>query len=381
VHPVSAVKYYGTEFMEAVRRRQFPRFAEGGPVDVWKFPVGIPKEAVSAVEPAIPTTGGGVAVGSVKLAELAERTARSMGASTKMLVALMAAGIVESGMRNINFGDRDSVGFLQQRPSQGWGTVAQLLDPAYATRKFIQAARRFDKRGISAGELAARIQRPAAQYRGRYAQREADAVAILNRFAPYISVGGPGAGGTKPGLVNYGRWLQVRGYQVSEHPAFGGVTGGHVKGSQHYRASAIDVNHGAGTSAREQAFLRRVIPEAHRRGFRTIFMDPRLGHYDHLHVDLGQGHKDGGLVARKYDRGGVLPPGYTTVYNGTGRNETVRTDRQEKALAAATTRLDRRDLALLAQYVANATGNPAITMDGRRVAETTNRYNYLPAGV
>jgi len=105
------------------------------------------------------------------------------------------------------------------------------------------------------------------------------------------------------------------------------------------------------------------------------------GHYNHAHFDLGRGHADGGLV-RKYDRGGVLPPGFTTVYNGTGRNETVRTDKQEKALAtAATTRLDRRDLALLAQYVASATGNPAITLDGRRVAETTNRYNYLPAGV
>lgn len=104
----------------------------------------------------------------------------------------------------------------------------------------------------------------------------------------------------------------------------------------------------------------------------------RATHFNHVHLALA----DGGLVpARKYDRGGLLPPGYSTVYNGTGKNEVVRTDKQERALTNAATRLDRRDLALLAQYMASATGNPAITMDGRRVAETTNRYAYLPAGV
>jgi hypothetical protein len=105
--------------------------------------------------------------------------------------------------------------------------------------------------------------------------------------------------------------------------------------------------------------------------------DVRADHYDHVHLALAKG----GLVPRKYDTGGVLPPGYSLAFNGTGANETVRTDKQEKALAAGATRLDRRDLALLAQYMASATGNPAITMDGRKVAETTNRYNYLPAGV
>src|SRR5947207_1994832 len=37
----------------------------------------------------------------------------------------------ESRMRNLDHGDRDSLGLFQQRPSQGWGTVAQVQDPLY----------------------------------------------------------------------------------------------------------------------------------------------------------------------------------------------------------------------------------------------------------
>lgn len=50
-----------------------------------------------------------------------------------------ATAIVESKLRNIKFGDRDSLGLFQQRPSQGWGTPAQVLDPIYATNKFYDA--------------------------------------------------------------------------------------------------------------------------------------------------------------------------------------------------------------------------------------------------
>jgi hypothetical protein len=50
-----------------------------------------------------------------------------------------ATAIVESKLRNIRFGDRDSLGLFQQRPSQGWGTEAQILDPVYASNKFYDA--------------------------------------------------------------------------------------------------------------------------------------------------------------------------------------------------------------------------------------------------
>jgi hypothetical protein len=51
----------------------------------------------------------------------------------------LATAFQESGIRNLDYGDRDSVGLFQQRPSQGWGTKQQLMDPYYATGKFYDA--------------------------------------------------------------------------------------------------------------------------------------------------------------------------------------------------------------------------------------------------
>jgi hypothetical protein len=51
------------------------------------------------------------------------------------IVALTAA-LQESGLRNLTYGDRDSLGLFQQRPSAGWGTPSQILNPAYATIQF-----------------------------------------------------------------------------------------------------------------------------------------------------------------------------------------------------------------------------------------------------
>ena len=48
----------------------------------------------------------------------------------------MATVYQETGIRNLDYGDRDSVGLFQQRPSQGWGSAKQLQDPYYATGKF-----------------------------------------------------------------------------------------------------------------------------------------------------------------------------------------------------------------------------------------------------
>lgn len=50
-------------------------------------------------------------------------------------IALMTA-LQESSLRNLDSGDRDSVGLFQQRPSQGWGEPHQLTDPIYATKAF-----------------------------------------------------------------------------------------------------------------------------------------------------------------------------------------------------------------------------------------------------
>jgi hypothetical protein len=48
----------------------------------------------------------------------------------------LAASLQETKLRNLPYGDRDSVGLFQQRPSEGWGTPAQILNPAYAASAF-----------------------------------------------------------------------------------------------------------------------------------------------------------------------------------------------------------------------------------------------------
>jgi peptidoglycan DL-endopeptidase CwlO len=64
--------------------------------------------------------------------------AREMGAPPRAWLIALATAMQESTLRNINYGDRDSLGLFQQRPSQGWGSPAQVTDPIYATRIFIE---------------------------------------------------------------------------------------------------------------------------------------------------------------------------------------------------------------------------------------------------
>ena len=52
------------------------------------------------------------------------------------IVIALATAAQESRLRNLDYGDRDSVGLFQQRPSSGWGSVAQIRDPRYAARAF-----------------------------------------------------------------------------------------------------------------------------------------------------------------------------------------------------------------------------------------------------
>ena len=54
-------------------------------------------------------------------------------------IIAVATAYQESSLRNRPNGDRDSVGLFQQRPSQGWGTVEQIMDPVYASGKFYDA--------------------------------------------------------------------------------------------------------------------------------------------------------------------------------------------------------------------------------------------------
>ena len=61
---------------------------------------------------------------------------RELGVPDYGIVIALATAMQESSLRNINWGDRDSLGLFQQRPSSGWGTAEQIMDPAYSARLF-----------------------------------------------------------------------------------------------------------------------------------------------------------------------------------------------------------------------------------------------------
>ena len=69
-------------------------------------------------------------------AEIIYSVGKSLGVSDYGIVIALATAMQESGLRNLSYGDRDSVGLFQQRPSAHWGSVEQIMNPEYAARAF-----------------------------------------------------------------------------------------------------------------------------------------------------------------------------------------------------------------------------------------------------
>ncbi|MGW9399233.1 C40 family peptidase [Streptomyces sp. NPDC055642] len=63
-------------------------------------------------------------------------TGLSLDVPKKGQIIALATAMQESRLRNLGYGDRDSLGLFQQRPSQGWGTAQQIRDPVYASEQF-----------------------------------------------------------------------------------------------------------------------------------------------------------------------------------------------------------------------------------------------------
>ncbi|MFD3580899.1 C40 family peptidase [Streptomyces sp. NPDC058683] len=65
-------------------------------------------------------------------------TGLSLDVPKKGQIIALATAMQESRLRNLNYGDRDSLGLFQQRPSQGWGSAQQIRDPVYASEQFYE---------------------------------------------------------------------------------------------------------------------------------------------------------------------------------------------------------------------------------------------------
>jgi hypothetical protein len=96
----------------------------------------------------------------------------------------IATAMQESKLRNLEYGDRDSLGLFQQRPSKGWGTRAQVLDPVHATNAFYDELVKIDGfESMPITEVAQRIQRSA--YPQAYAQHEPEARVLASALSGY----------------------------------------------------------------------------------------------------------------------------------------------------------------------------------------------------
>lgn len=143
----------------------------------------------------------------------------------------LATALQESGLRNIRHGDRDSLGLFQQRPSQGWGTPKEIMDPAYAAGRFydhLVKVRNYTELPLTVA--AQRVQR--SGFPQAYAKHETDATllaaALTGRAAATLTCDGrPDTTGTAgPDAVraavvrDFGRdMLQPAGAEASKAAA------------------------------------------------------------------------------------------------------------------------------------------------------------------
>jgi hypothetical protein len=145
------------------------------------------------------------------------------GLPARAVSIALATAFQESKLTNLANGDRDSVGIFQQRPSMGWGTKAQILDPYYATNRFYDALLRvpgYEEMRITVA--AQRVQR--SGFPEAYAVHEADARALasaLTGYSPgdFSCVVHAATGGGSPDQVSasLGRALGLRATRAGPH--------------------------------------------------------------------------------------------------------------------------------------------------------------------
>ncbi|RKN09044.1 hypothetical protein [Streptomyces radicis] len=119
-----------------------------------------------------------------------EAVASSRGLPERAVTIAIATAMQESSLRNLDYGDRDSLGLFQQRPSQGWGTPEEVTDPVFAAGAFYDRLVEIDGYESMALTVAAQeVQRSA--FPDEYAKHEEEAAllagALTGRDAAALS--------------------------------------------------------------------------------------------------------------------------------------------------------------------------------------------------
>jgi hypothetical protein len=192
----------------------------------------------------------------------------------------MATVYQETGIRNLDYGDRDSVGLFQQRPSQGWGSEKQLMDPYYATTKFYNALVRVDgweTRDIT--KVAQAVQRSA--YPDAYRDHEPDArvlaSALTGQTARAVTC-----------LVHDGEDGDADGLATSLEETF----------RSDAKATDKVVTMTAKTKRLAWAYAQYAVANASRHGVRTVEVDDRVWTSDQFTLPTWVKRGDAGRTVR-----------------------------------------------------------------------------------
>ncbi|RST11512.1 peptidoglycan endopeptidase [Streptomyces sp. WAC05374] len=125
-------------------------------------------------------------------------TGISLDVPKKGQIIALATAMQESRLRNLNYGDRDSLGLFQQRPSQGWGTAQQIRDPVYASERFYKALLKVNGwQQMTVTQAAQAVQK--SGYPDAYAQWENLATALQTAIAKTFPGNSDSSGKDKDG--------------------------------------------------------------------------------------------------------------------------------------------------------------------------------------
>lgn len=132
----------------------------------------------------------------IQVAATAIEVGKQLGIPERGWVVAIAAALTESGLRNLDHGDRDSVGPWQMRPSTGWGTIEQIRNISLGARAFYGLAEHTHNPGLvdihrweqlTIGQAAQAVE--VSAHPSRYAKNEAAARAVVAQLAGSTGTG------------------------------------------------------------------------------------------------------------------------------------------------------------------------------------------------
>lgn len=140
---------------------------------------------------------------------------KQRGMSDKGIQIAIMTALAESEMRNISHGDRDSVGLFQQRTSQGWGSIQQIMDPNYSINKFYDSLGKTNYNNMNPWQAAQAVQRSFDPTGSNYQARYSTAMKAYNAiFQPQSNTQSFAGGNSASGWLqsNTNKYIDMDGW-------------------------------------------------------------------------------------------------------------------------------------------------------------------------